>query len=50
MPTILPMSLLLCYSCNFVEYEGIPKVQYQNVSITVGLEGFQLMKLSDLLK
>ena len=53
MLTILPMAQLICvsnYSYSFVECEGILKVQYQKVSITVGMEGFQLMKLSDLLK
>ena len=53
MLNILLMSLLLCvsnYSYSFVEREGILKAQYQKVSVTVGMEGFQLMKLSDLLK
>ena len=35
---------------SFVDCDGILKVQYQKVSITVGMEGFELMKLSDLLK
>ena len=40
----------LIYS--FVECDGILEVQYmyQKVSITAGMEGFDLMKLSDLLK
>ena len=53
MLTKLPMAQLRCvlnYSYSFVECEGILKVQYQKVSITVGMEGFQLVKLSDLLK
>ena len=53
MLTISPMSLLLCvsnYSNNFVECEGLLKVQYQKVSITVGMEGFLSVKPSDLLK
>ena len=53
MLTKLPTAQLLCvsnYSYSFVECEGVLKVQYQKVSITVGMEGFQLVKLSDLLK
>ena len=40
MLTILPVAQLLCvsnYSYSFVEYEGIQKVQYQKISVTVGM-------------
>ena len=53
MLTILPMARLLFasnYSYSIAESEGILKVQCQKVSISVGMEGFQSMKLSDLLK
>ena len=35
---------------SFVECDGILKVQYQKVSVTVRMEGSELIKLSDLLK
>ena len=47
------MAKLLCvsnYSYSYVECEGILKVQNKKVSIIVAMEGFQLVKLSDLLK
>ena len=45
MLTILPITQLLCvsnYMYSFVKCEGMLKVQYQKVSITVGVEGFQV--------
>ena len=51
MLTILPVVQLLGVSnnnCSSVECEGIMKVQYQKISIAVGMEGFQLIELSDL--
>ena len=44
------VSQTIVKSYSFVEYDGILKVQYQKVSITLGVEGFELMKLSDLMK
>ena len=41
-------TIVMLYS--FVECDGILKIQHQKVSITVSMEGFELMKLSDLLK
>ena len=44
----MPQTVVKLYS--FVECDGILKVQCQKVSITVGMEGFEIMKLPHLLK